>query len=217
MEKTLRVWYQIHRHISTTTFCSQFKFTEKSLCCNSTTGHHVATNVCTCHDGAAIVLCVNFYRDHSVGPGREQSEVTLKLNYPLVKWVLAKYYDGKLHGDVIKCKHYPRHWPFVRGIDRSPVKFPSQRAVTRNFDVFFNLCLNERWNKQSWVRWFETSSRPLWRHSNVVLEVWISMSWHRCPFNILRPKQNGQPLCRPFFFQTYFLGWYVFYFDSNFT
>ena len=23
------------------------------------------------------------------------------------------------HGDVIKCKHFPRYWPFVRGIHRS--------------------------------------------------------------------------------------------------
>ena len=25
------------------------------------------------------------------------------------------------HDDVIKCKHFPRYWPFVRGIHRSPV------------------------------------------------------------------------------------------------
>ena len=25
------------------------------------------------------------------------------------------------HDDVIKWKHFPRYWPFVRGIDRSPV------------------------------------------------------------------------------------------------
>ena len=26
-----------------------------------------------------------------------------------------------------------------------PGEFPTQRPVTRNFDVFFDLCLNERW------------------------------------------------------------------------
>ena len=26
-----------------------------------------------------------------------------------------------LHDDVIKWKHFPRYWPFVRGIHRSPV------------------------------------------------------------------------------------------------
>ena len=28
------------------------------------------------------------------------------------------------HDDVIKWKHFPRNWPFVRGIDRSPVNSP---------------------------------------------------------------------------------------------
>ena len=30
----------------------------------------------------------------------------------------------KLHDDVIKWKHFPRYWPFVRGIHRSPVNSP---------------------------------------------------------------------------------------------
>ena len=45
---------------------------------------------------------------------------------------------------------------------------PSQRPVTGSFDVLFDLRLNERRSKQSWGWWFETPSRPLWRHSNVV-------------------------------------------------
>ena len=28
------------------------------------------------------------------------------------------------HDDVIQWKHFPRYWPFVRGIDRSPVNSP---------------------------------------------------------------------------------------------
>ena len=50
----------------------------------------------------------------------------------------------------------------------SPVtgEFPSQRAVTRSFDVFFDLRLNKRLSKQSWGWWFETPSRPLWRRFN---------------------------------------------------
>ena len=43
---------------------------------------------------------------------------------------------------------------------------PPQRPVTRNFDVFFDLRLNKRLSKQSWGWWFETPSRPLWRHCN---------------------------------------------------
>ena len=47
-----------------------------------------------------------------------------------------------------------------------PGEFPSQRPVTRSFDVFFDLHLNKRLSKQSWGWWFETLWCPLWRHRN---------------------------------------------------
>ena len=52
----------------------------------------------------------------------------------------------------------------------SPVsgEFPSERPVTRSFDVFFDLRLNKRLSEQSWGWWFETLSRPLWRHCNAI-------------------------------------------------
>ena len=51
-----------------------------------------------------------------------------------------------------------------------PGEFPTQRPVTRSFDVFFDLCRNKRLSKQWWGWWFETLSRPLWRHRNVILQ-----------------------------------------------
>ena len=51
----------------------------------------------------------------------------------------------------------------------SPVtgEFPAQkRPVTRAFDVFLDLRLNKRLNKQWWGWWFETPSRPLYHHCN---------------------------------------------------
>ena len=39
--------------------------------------------------------------------------------------------------------------------------------VTRSLDVFFDLRGNKQLSKQSWAWWFETPSRPLWRHHNV--------------------------------------------------
>ena len=45
----------------------------------------------------------------------------------------------------------------------------AQRPVTRSFDVFFDLRLNKRLSKQSWCWWFETQSRPLWRHCDEIL------------------------------------------------
>ena len=35
-----------------------------------------------------------------------------------------------------------------------PGEFPAQRPVTQSFNVFFDLCLNERLSKQSCGRWF---------------------------------------------------------------
>ena len=71
----------------------------------------------------------------------------------------------------------------------SPVngEFPAQRPVTRSFDVFFELRLNRRLSKQSRGWWFETLSRPLWRHCN---ENHLQILWgmlcfsmtHSCPW-----------------------------------
>ena len=72
------------------------------------------------------------------------------------------YYD-----DVIKWKHFPRYWPFVRGIHRSRW-VPLTKPVTPNFDIYIDLRLNKRLSKQSRGWWFETQSRPLWRHCNVL-------------------------------------------------
>ena len=60
----------------------------------------------------------------------------------------------------------------------SPVtgEFPSQRPVTRNFGVFFDLRLNKRLSKQWWGWWFETPSCPLWRHCNILAFCRTSMS-----------------------------------------
>ena len=69
------------------------------------------------------------------------------------------------HDDVIEWKHFTPNWPFVRGIHR----FPTQRPVTRSFDIFFDLRLNKRLSKQPWGWWFETPSWSLWRQCNECL------------------------------------------------
>ena len=43
-------------------------------------------------------------------------------------------------------------------------EFLAQRLVTRSFDVFLDLRLGNQLSKQSRGWWFETPSRPLWRH-----------------------------------------------------
>ena len=58
---------------------------------------------------------------------------------------------------------------------KSPVtgEFPSQRPVTRSFDVIFDLRLNKRSSKQMWGWWLETPLWPLWRHCNV--SIWYAL------------------------------------------
>ena len=81
----------------------------------------------------------------------------------------------------------------------SPVsgEFPSQRPVTRSFDGFFDLRLNKRLSEQSWGWWFETPSRPLWRHCNANICVWYCR-WHGgtwCWFDSY-PLSNRTPGCQ---------------------
>ena len=48
----------------------------------------------------------------------------------------------------------------------SPVDSPHKGQWREAFNVFFDLCPNKRLGKQSRHWWFETPSRPLWRHRN---------------------------------------------------
>ena len=57
-----------------------------------------------------------------------------------------------------------------------PGEFPAQRPVTRSFDAFFDLLLNKRLNKQSWGWWFDTLSRPFWRHRNGLPRMLLTFS-----------------------------------------
>ena len=106
----------------------------------------------------------------------------------LISWDIVHDLTETPHDDVIKWKHFPRNWPFVRGI-----KFPSQRPVTRSFDVFFDLRLNKRLSKQSWDWWFETLTRPLWRHCNENKKVADPVRWVVDYFE--SSKIYGSPLC----------------------
>ena len=51
------------------------------------------------------------------------------------------------HDDVIKWHHFPRYWPFMRGITG---EFCVQRPMKLGFDVFFDPHLNKCLSKQWW-------------------------------------------------------------------
>ena len=70
-----------------------------------------------------------------------------------------------VHYDVIKWKHFPRHWAFVWGIHRSPVNSP-HKGQWRGVLMFSLMCA---WIN-SWVNNREAGDlrrhRALWRHCN---------------------------------------------------
>ena len=77
------------------------------------------------------------------------------------------------HDDVIKWKHFPRNWPFVRGIHRSLGTSP-HKGQWRGALIFSFICV---WinglSKHSWGWWFKTLSCPLWRHCNETECIWL--------------------------------------------
>ena len=96
--------------------------------------------------------------------------VTLNEHHPAVIirtncW--RSYGSVTVHDDVIKWKHFPRYWPFVRGIHRSPVNFP-HKGQWRGALMFSLICV---WIN-GWVNNREAGDLrrhrgPLWRHRNV--------------------------------------------------
>ena len=55
-----------------------------------------------------------------------------------VGWLIWLFWkkNRQNHDDVIKWKHFPRYWPFVRGIHRSPVNSP-HKGQWRGALMFF--------------------------------------------------------------------------------
>ena len=51
-------------------------------------------------------------------------------------------------------------------------EFPTQRPVSRSFDVFFDLRLNQQLSKQWRRRWYETPSRSISRNCNGYRPCW---------------------------------------------
>ena len=72
------------------------------------------------------------------------SNITFEIGGSSVAWRLGTHWHlGDvtviLHDDVIKWKHFPRYWPFVRGIHRSPVNSP-HKGQWRGALMFSLIC-----------------------------------------------------------------------------
>ena len=80
-----------------------------------------------------------------------------------LSWYLEKMFDSMMassNGNIFRVTG-PLCGEFT-----GPGEFPTQRPVTRSFDVFFDRRLNKRSSKQPRGWWLETLSCSLWRQSN---------------------------------------------------
>ena len=93
-----------------------------------------------------------------------------------------------MHDDVIEWKHFPRYWPFVRRIHRSPVNSPHKGQWRGALMFFFYMRLNKRLSKQSRGWWFETPSHPFRRHCN-------GMHYGGAPCTCIRHDQRWRRTC----------------------
>ena len=89
-----------------------------------------------------LILCLlmdKHIRRHSV------CLVRMPYNYGTgTRGIGSSAFIGKIwsnvHDDVIKWKHFPRYWPFVRGIHRSPVNSP-HKGQWRGALMFSLICV----------------------------------------------------------------------------
>ena len=70
---------------------------------------------------------------------------------------------------------FPRYWPFMQRMHRSPVDFLHKDQWRGAVMFFFHLCLNKRLSKQTWGWWFETPWSSLWYHCNIQCLVALSL------------------------------------------
>ena len=87
------------------------------------------------------------------------------------------------HDDVIKLRHFPRYWPFVRGIHRSPVNSP-HKGQWRGASMFSLICV---WIN-GWVNNREVGDLRRYRAYYDVIVVWnlrvpsfiwVTMTWFK--------------------------------------
>ena len=131
--------------------CKMSSFLFKSLCINN--------------DRSAMLLCIqNTGFDWSlfvVDKPQRKNESKFKYTIPRKQKTTLSWWRHQME-TFSALLTFCENNPSVAG------GFPSQRPMTLSFHVLFDLRLNKRLSKQSRRRWFETPSRSLWRHCNVL-------------------------------------------------
>ena len=78
------------------------------------------------------------YCTYSGGENNDDNHVHMELGLSILTSDQSLISKGR-HDDVIKWKHFPRYWPFVRGIHRSSVNSPHKGQWRGNF-MFTLIC-----------------------------------------------------------------------------
>ena len=127
----------------------------------------------------------------------------------LMAWIITelltvtraiKWYHS--HDDIIKWKHFPRHWPFVRGIHRSPVNSP-HKSQWRGALMFSLIC--------TWINaWVNNRGTGDLRHHRAHYDAIVMVWWRESSqiwWHFLGPLsymiQLARILKRPLIFSKY--------------
>ena len=124
-------------------------------------------------DNAAMLLIIDFLAGH------------MPLTILWVWWggIVFIPYLWLTHGDVIKWKHFPRYWPFVRGIHRSPGNKGQWRGA-----LMFSLIYT--WIN-SWVNKREAGDlRRHCAHYDAIVMLYLSRATH-CNVCILNKETSA--------------------------
>ena len=91
--------------------------------CWSVVSYHSTSTVCVLLTDDSIVDC-NFESECVLQQDQEDDEDWVRMQANNLPGVRDHTLFSGMHDDVIKWKHFPRYWSFVRGIHRSPVDSP---------------------------------------------------------------------------------------------
>ena len=107
-----------------------------------------------CWTNSGMVVDFGFRRHFNNEPNRQRSLGGIGIkslkrncdtccNFRISEWkktrVVFQACRCALYDDVVKWKHFPRYWPFVRGIHRSPVNSP-HKGQWRGALMFSLIC-----------------------------------------------------------------------------